>query len=69
MNDNKITSIFAIVVAAVIMWGATVDRFFKAGMSVAMIAFALYAAHTLWKRDYIKDLSIDMYIRNTFLAL
>lgn len=49
--------------------GATVDRFFKAGMSVAMIAFALYAAHTLWKRDYIKDLSIDMYIRNTFLAL
>lgn len=62
MSDNKITSIFAMMVAAVIMWGATVDRFFKAGMSVAMIAFALYAAHTLWKRDYIKAFSIYVYV-------
>ena len=49
--------------------GATVDRFFKAGMSIAMIAFALYVAYTLWKRDYIKDFSIDVYIRNAFLSL
>lgn len=69
MSDNKITSIFAMVVAAIITWGATVDRFFKAGMSAAMIAFALYVAYTLWKRDYIKDFSIDVYIRNAFLSL
>ena len=69
MSDNKITSILAVVVAAIITWGATVDRFFKAGMSAAMIAFALYVAYTLWKRDYIKDFSIDVYIRNAFLSL
>lgn len=49
--------------------GATVDRFFKAGISAAMIAFALYVAYTLWKRDYIKAFSIDICIRNAFLAL
>ena len=41
MSDNKITSILAVVVAAIITWGATVDRFFKAGMSAAMIAFSI----------------------------
>lgn len=49
--------------------GATADHFLKAGMSIAMIAFALYVAYTLWKRDYIKDFSIDVYIRNAFLSL
>ena len=56
------------VVAAIITWGATADHFLKAGMSIAMIAFALYAAYTLWKRDYIKDFSIDVYIRNAFFS-
>lgn len=69
MSDNKITSTFAMVVAAIITWGATADHFLKAGMSIAMIAFALYVAYTLWKRDYIKAFSIDLYIRNAFLAL
>lgn len=69
MSANKITSTFAMVVAAIITWGATVDRFFKAGMSAAMIAFVLYMAYTLWKLDYIKDFSIDVYIRNAFLSL
>lgn len=54
MSDNKITSIFAVVFAARITWEATVDCLFKAGISAAMIAFALYVAYTLWKRDYIK---------------
>lgn len=69
VSDNKITSIFAVVVAARITWEATVDCFFKAGISAAMIAFALYVAYTLWKRDYIKAFSIDICIRNAFLAL
>ena len=57
------------VVAAIITWGATADHFLKAGISAAMIAFALYVAYTLWKRDYIKAFSIDICIRNAFLAL
>lgn len=69
MSANKITSTFAMVLAAIITWGATADHFLKAGMSIAMIAFALYVAYTLWKRDYIKDFSIDVYIRNAFLSL
>lgn len=31
MSDNKITSIFAVVVAARITWESTVDRFFQGG--------------------------------------
>lgn len=42
--------------------GATVDRFFKVGISAAMIAFALYVAYTLWKRNYVKAFSIYVYV-------